>query len=111
MFQVTSVDLYKIADEIGRQSAEAVRRIAAFLTLLQVERPDLFIEDQLVGDWIQRLQAAPIPDEMLPKMPAAPDTKIASLEEVDRAELRAAARRIRSLTNHIEMLIGPENKP
>ncbi len=110
MFQVTSVDLYKIADEIGRQSADAVRRIANFLTLLQTERPDLFVDDQLVGDWIQRLQAAPIPDDMLPPIPAAPDTKIASLEEVDRSELRAAARRIRSLTNHIEMLIGPENK-
>ncbi len=59
-------NLSEIVGRYGQSAIAIMKQIAEYLKVLQVERPELFVNGVLVEDWVQRLQDAPLPPEVLP---------------------------------------------
>lgn len=63
----TQGTINQVVQQYGQAAIQVLRQIAAYLETLQVERPELFEDGVLVDDWIARLQAEPLPVEVLPE--------------------------------------------
>lgn len=62
-------DLKRLVGQYGIAAVAVMKQIADYLKVLQVERPELFVNGVLVEDWVVRLQDKPLPPAVLPPQP------------------------------------------